>query len=93
MPKMIQIRHVPDEFHRLLKTQAAAAGMSLSDYLLRELEAVVTKQKLAELFAEIEREPPVDFDPEETLKIINEGRGERQDRIAQALEEARERSK
>ena len=34
---MIQIRHVPEDVHRRLKEQAANAGMSLSDYLLREL--------------------------------------------------------
>lgn len=89
---MIQIRHVPDELHRLLKMRAAAAGMSLSDYLLRQLQAEVTKPTLAELFAEIEREPPVDWDPEETVRIIHEGRAERQEQIARALEEARERN-
>ena len=37
MSMMIQIRHVPDDLHRLLKSRAALAGLSLSDYLLREL--------------------------------------------------------
>jgi hypothetical protein len=31
---MIQIRNVPDALHRQLKSRAALAGMSLSDYLL-----------------------------------------------------------
>jgi len=34
---MIQIRNVSDDLHRLLKARAATEGMSLSDYLLREL--------------------------------------------------------
>ena len=34
MSKMLQIRNVPDTFHRKLKARAAMAGMSLSDYLL-----------------------------------------------------------
>jgi antitoxin FitA len=34
---MIQIRNVPDDLHRKLKARAALAGMSLSDYLLREV--------------------------------------------------------
>ena len=38
MSKMIQIRNVPDAVHREAKVRAARAGMSLSDYLLRELE-------------------------------------------------------
>lgn len=35
---MIQIRNVPDRIHRTLKARAARVGMSLSDYLLAELE-------------------------------------------------------
>ncbi|MGH3557998.1 MAG: FitA-like ribbon-helix-helix domain-containing protein, partial [Mycobacterium sp.] len=38
--KVIQIRNVPDEVHRTLRTRAAAAGVSLSDYLLDELVRV-----------------------------------------------------
>jgi antitoxin FitA len=38
MSKMIQIRNVPDELHRTLKVRAAQAGMTLSDYLLSEIE-------------------------------------------------------
>jgi plasmid stability protein len=37
MPVMVQTRNVPDEWRRKLKARAAAAGMSLSEYALREL--------------------------------------------------------
>ncbi|MCU1232639.1 MAG: hypothetical protein JWP63_606, partial [Candidatus Solibacter sp.] len=37
MSKMIQVRDVPDEVHRNLKSRAAREGMSLSDFLKREL--------------------------------------------------------
>ncbi len=37
MSKMIQIRNVPDAVHRRLKSRAASAGLSLSEYLLREV--------------------------------------------------------
>ena len=37
---MIQVRNVPEDLHRQLKSRAAIAGMSLSDYLLREIRAV-----------------------------------------------------
>ena len=40
MPKMIQIRHVPDDLHSRLKARAAQAGMSLSDYLLNEVRKI-----------------------------------------------------
>ena len=37
MSKMIQLRGVPDALHRQLKARAAMSGLSLSDYLLREV--------------------------------------------------------
>jgi hypothetical protein len=38
MTRMIQIRNVPDALHRKIKARAAQAGMTLSDYLLAEVE-------------------------------------------------------
>ena len=35
MSRMIQIRNVPDDVHRRLKSRAALAGLSMSDYVLR----------------------------------------------------------
>jgi plasmid stability protein len=65
MPKMIQIRHVPDALHRRLRARAALAGMTLSDYLRRELEVAAERLSPAELrerLAALEpvapREPP-----------------------------------
>ena len=49
MAKMIQIRHVPDALHRRLRSRAALAGMSLSDFLRRELEAAADRLTTAEL--------------------------------------------
>ncbi len=37
MSKMIQLRNVPNGLHRVLKSRAAVAGKSLSDYLIVEL--------------------------------------------------------
>ena len=34
---MVQIRNVPADFHRRLKARAAVEGMSMSDYILREV--------------------------------------------------------
>ena len=34
----VQIRNMPDALHRKLKARAALAGLSLSDYLLAEVE-------------------------------------------------------
>lgn len=49
MSVMIQIRHVPDELHRKLKAKAALEGMSLSDFLRREVEHIAERPTLSEL--------------------------------------------
>jgi plasmid stability protein len=53
--KVIQIRNVPDEVHRTLRTRAAAAGMSLSDYLLGELVRVTERPAIADVLARSSR--------------------------------------
>jgi plasmid stability protein len=53
MPKMIQIRHVPDALHRRLRARAAMAGMSLSDYLRVELERTAEQLTYAELRSQL----------------------------------------
>ena len=55
MSTMIQIRNVPDELHRRLKSHAALAGMSLSDYLLNEIRRVAERPTLDELRARLDR--------------------------------------
>ena len=56
---MIQIRNVPDELHRTLKSRAALSGMSLSDYLLAEMRHVAERPTRAELLARLRaRESP-----------------------------------
>ena len=57
MSIMIQIRNVPDALHRRLKSRAALAGMSLSDYLLSEIRQVAERPTLDELRARLERRP------------------------------------
>jgi antitoxin FitA len=59
MPKMIQLRHVPDALHRKLKARAATEGMSLSDYLVREIKLIAEQPSLEECLAELAKLPPV----------------------------------
>ena len=58
MSVMIQIRNVPDELHRRLKSRAALAGMSLSDYLLGEIREVAERPTLEEMRARLEKLSP-----------------------------------
>jgi plasmid stability protein len=57
--KMIQIRNVPDEVHRTLKMRAAAEGLSLSGYLLREIERYADRPTVEEVLARIKRDGSV----------------------------------
>jgi antitoxin FitA len=54
MTAMIQIRNVPDSLHRRLKSRAALAGMSLSDYLLNEMRLLAERPTLDELRARLD---------------------------------------
>lgn len=49
----IQIRNVPAPLHRKLKVRAAEAGLSLSDYLLREVERSAATPSLEEALQNI----------------------------------------
>ncbi len=54
----IQIREVPDDVHRRLKSQAALAGQSLNEFLLARLSELAQLPTVPELLARIrEREP------------------------------------
>ena len=59
MSAMIQIRNVPDTLHRQLKSRAALAGMSLSDYLMNQIRQIAEQPTLEEMRARLERLPPV----------------------------------
>jgi plasmid stability protein len=60
MNKMIQIRNVPEELHRTLKSRAALSGMSLSDYLLAELHRVAERPTRTELLARLKSRESVE---------------------------------
>lgn len=47
--KTIQVRNVPAEIHRNLRSRAAAAGRSLSDYILGELIRIAERPEVTEV--------------------------------------------
>ena len=59
MPKMIQLRQVPDDLHRKLKARAALEGLSLSAYLLAEVRRAAERPTVAELRNRISQRAPV----------------------------------
>jgi antitoxin FitA len=74
MPKMIQIRNVPDDVHRALKIRATKEGMSLSEYLLREVTKVAEKPSLEEVMERIRRRGPIG-EPFDSAVAVREIRG------------------
>lgn len=48
MSVMIQVRNVPESVHGTLKSRAAREGMSLSDFIKRELERVAERPTMRE---------------------------------------------
>jgi plasmid stability protein len=55
MSKMIQLRNVPDSLHAQLKSRAALAGMSLSDYLIREARKIAERPSSNEILTRLAR--------------------------------------
>jgi hypothetical protein len=78
--KMIQIRHVPEDVHARLKARAAAAGMSLSDYLLREITFLANRLTWDEYFDMVDREGPIATGID-WAEVIREEREEREREI------------
>jgi antitoxin FitA len=59
MRVIIQIRNVPSDMHRELRTRAARESMSLSEYLLRELRHALDRPTLDEMRKRLSRRQPV----------------------------------
>ena len=76
MPTMIQVRNVPDELHRKAKARAALEGLSLSAYLLRELERAVDRPSRRDVLDRLARLPPVKVEPD-PAEVIREERDAR----------------
>jgi plasmid stability protein len=76
MSKMIQVRNVPDALHRGLKSRAALAGMSLSDYLLAEMKEIAERPTLAEFRDRLHTRKPVTAQID-TARLIREERDAR----------------
>ena len=61
MPKMLQVRNVPERLHRELTRRARKAGRSLTDYVQEILEREVSRPPAEEVFARIAGRLPVDL--------------------------------
>ena len=74
MLKMIQVRNVPDDVHREAKARAAREGLSLSAYVLRELERTLDVPTIEEALARLRSREPVESSMT-SAEMIREIRG------------------
>jgi plasmid stability protein len=76
MPKMIQVRNVDDEVHRVLRMRAALEWMSLSDYIKRDLEVSAKQPTVGELAAQIGSRGTSGMTAASIVAAVREARGE-----------------
>jgi antitoxin FitA len=74
MPKMIQLRNVPDDLHHRLKARAALAGMTLSDYLIAEVSRAAERPTLHEMLTRLRARTPVELKTS-AARLIRQVRG------------------
>ena len=63
MPKLIQVRNVPDRLHRELIRRARRRGQTLTQYIEEILEREVARPSREELLERIAARAPVELDP------------------------------
>ncbi len=73
---MIQVRDVPEHVHGTLKSRAAREGMSLSDFIKRELERAAERPTLQEWLDRTREAKPIPA-KKSAARVIRELRDER----------------
>ncbi len=70
MNKTIQLRNVPAALHQWLRTRAAAEGVSMSRFALREIKRALDRPSRQELLEVIRSQPEVepDLSPADLLR-------------------------
>lgn len=71
--KVIQIRNVPDEVHSELRSRAASAGVSLSDYALAELARVAQRPRVSDVLR-LAQSRAGGIDPGAAAAVVRAGR-------------------
>lgn len=75
MAKTIQVRDVPDDVYRTLRIRAAEAGLSLSDYIRRDLERSAARPTVDELAARVAARGPSALRTSTVLAALHQSRG------------------
>jgi plasmid stability protein len=82
----IQIKNVPPEMHERLRQRARRDGRNMSEYVLAVLERDLAVPTTREWLERLGEDEPVDgVASEEIVRLIHEGRNERDEQIVRAL--------
>jgi len=68
----VQVRDVPEDVHRRLKSQAALAGQSLNEFLLARISDIARSPTVPELAQRISERAP--YTGPSSADVVREGR-------------------
>ena len=77
MAKTIQIRDVPDDVHEVLRVRAAREGLSLSEYLRRQVSLLARRPTPDEFLTRIAARSEVAVSTEEIVAAVHAERDAR----------------
>ena len=77
MGRTIQVRDVPEDVHDLLRVRAARAGLSLSEYLRKEISGLARRPTAEEFLARVTAREDVMVDTEQIVSAVHAGRDAR----------------
>jgi len=77
MSRTIQVRDVPDDVHEVLRVRAARAGLSLSEYLRREVSGLARRPTAEEFLARVTAREEVAVDSEQIVAAVHAERDAR----------------
>lgn len=81
MNKQIHVRDFKGTAYVKLVKRAKSEGLSLSQYLRKELELLAEKPTFSEVMAELDKNPPIEITTQNILSAIHEDREMRIDQI------------
>ncbi len=71
MTRTIQVRDVPDDVHEVLRVRAARAGLSLSEYLRREVSGLARRPTAEEFLSRVTARADVPVDSAQIFAAVH----------------------
>lgn len=73
----MQVKHVDPETHEALRLRAAAAGVTLGEYVLELIRKDLRRPSRTAWLEQVRALPPLDVDREAVLAELDRGRADR----------------